>query len=158
MVNSNGDHILIWSFWLKQPFNNETFMIKWVSIHYWINKFRQCTWFGTLFSTGNFTIHFKICIFQGGSIFWHFLWVIFLCWNFSESDPNKICSIDAVIMIFLYGNFKWLGIVITQQNLYTWCSDTMIVFLGVSKIWASSSTEIFKINIFIVYIIYTVSC
>ena len=33
----------------------------------------------------------------------------------------------------------------------SWCSDTAIVFLGFSNSWASTSTELFEINIFLVY-------
>ena len=72
--------------------------------------------------------------FTGGGSFWPGLWVLFLCWYCSESDPNKIlgnwCG-DTVIVSF--GSFKGLFIVITQKTKVAWCSDTGIVFPGSLK-------------------------
>ena len=58
-------------------------------------------------------------------------------------------------MIVYYGSFKRLSIVTTQQNLGPWCIDTIIVFPRFSKYRASSSTEIFDINMYFVYESYT---
>ena len=60
-------------------------------------------------------------------------WRKFLTWSMSY-----------VLMLTL----QWIRY---QQNLGTWFSDAVIVFLGVSNYWALSSTEIFKINMCFVY-------
>ena len=49
------------------------------------------------------------------------------------------------------GGLKWLRIIITQQNMAPWCSDTIIVFLAVSNDWELSSTEKFVTNMYFEY-------
>ena len=97
--------------------------------------------------------------FMGGGSFWSGLWVLFLCWHCSESDPNKIWALGTVTLWFFWdfqrtihlhhpknlgtwcsctvivysGGLKWLSIIITQQNLGRFCSETVFFFSGSFK-------------------------
>ena len=61
--------------------------------------------------------------FPGRGNVWPDLWVMFLCRHCSESYPNKILARGAVK----------LCVILTQWNLGTWCSDTVIVSYGKLK-------------------------
>ena len=101
---------------LQQSFNNGILLLKLFNINNWINKFSQCTCFVTLWSMGPFTTHLKTQILFPG-------WRGFLIWHMSY----------AFVLIF-----KWIRY---QQNMGTWCSDTVIIFWGVSKDYALSSLQ-----------------
>ena len=140
MVDTNGDHMLFQSLLLQQPFNNDKFLLKRVNLNNQINHFSQCTRFGTLCIMGNFLVHFKTKIYFSG---WRdfmtqpmkYVLVLTLHWIISQNNMVTWYS-DTVIDFW---SFKQLVIVINQNNLGTLCSDTVTVFLGVSNDWAFSS-------------------
>ena len=163
---------------MQQPFNNYTLLFKIFNCSNQINQLSQCTWLGTLCSMVCFPTHSKTKIlFLGGGSFWPGLWVMFLCWHLSQSDTNKIWSLDAVTPWLFFGGvskdctlsptktirvlgaltlllFFLLGVSnywASSKPNKIWALGAVILelfSLGVSKYWASLSTKIFQINIY----------
>ena len=52
------------------------------------------------------SIRKQIYYLMGGGSFWTGLWVMFLCWHFSESDPDKIWSLGAVTLWLFFREFQ----------------------------------------------------
>ena len=153
--------MLFHSFLLQQTFYNDTLFLKWLNIKNCINHFSLYTLFGTLCSMGSFLVHLKINILfywwkefliwpmsyglvlkmqwirsQHNLDTWWSDTVIF--WgvsnDFASSSPNKIWALGAVkLWLFYSKSIKKLGFIVTQKNMGTCCSDTVIVYSGSFK-------------------------
>ena len=74
---------------------------------------------------------------------------------FNHQPKNSGTCLSDTVIIYSW-SFKQLSIVINQKSLVPWCSGT-VFYLGVSHDWEFSSTEIFEINMCLVYALDTVS-
>ena len=112
----------------RSNFNNHLIMTHLCS-NEWISRIKSIT----LFNARDFVNYESWALlpsvwkqrhyFMVGGSFWPSLLFMFLCWNWSESDPKKTWALGAVTLWWFYESFKQLGIVINKSiwNRHVFC-------------------------------------